>query len=190
MADTDGVFIKRCLEAGVVPALNELQVGELALNVPDSKLYTRRSTGNPLQDTIVLLNPTQVVADPDLTEILEFSHTTPLLTPGQLHNFQLSAANLLFFQILELQVSSPAWVRVYGTPAARAADTRTSPGGVLPGAGTEFYAEVNTTGTLRFSPVPLVQTTAGIAYLSVVNQGAQPAVINLLFKTVASVVAS
>ncbi len=68
--------------------------------------------------------------------------------------------------------SSIAAITVLTTSAARAADARTNPGGTLPLAGSEYYAELVTTATpqtIRLSPVPLVQPTAGLVYLRVQN---------------------
>jgi hypothetical protein len=98
------------------------------------------------------------------------THTTGSLAAGASADFTLSSNSL--FQLLSLTASTPAWIRVYGTSAARAADARTNPGGTLPLAGSEYYAELVTTATpqtIRLSPVPLVQPTAGLVYLRVQN---------------------
>ena len=95
--------------------------------------------------------------------------STSLLPAGGLQDLTLTAGAA--FHLMAIESSSPAWVRVYGTPAARAADDRTQPGGTLPAAGSEFYAEVviEAAGTIRMSPVPLVQATDDVTYLRVVN---------------------
>jgi hypothetical protein len=96
--------------------------------------------------------------------------TTFSLAAGDTEDFSITAGSLL--NLLSITASTPSWVRVYGTAAARSADLRTSPGGVPPLAGGEFYAEVATTAspqTIRFSPVPLVQGTAGEVFVRVAN---------------------
>lgn len=108
------------------------------------------------------------------------SHTTAILEPGATEDFTIEAGNT--FHLLSVTASTPAWVRVYGTSAARAADTRTSPGGTPPLAGSEFYAELVTTTapqTIRFSPVPLVQGTSGNAFVRVQNMDTVSRTINL-----------
>ena len=86
--------------------------------------------------------------------------------------------------LLALTSSTPSWVRVFGTIAARDADTRTSPGGTLPAAGTGFYAELVTTTspqTIRLSPVPVVQATSGNTYVRVKNLDSITQTISLTF---------
>lgn len=110
------------------------------------------------------------------------NHVTESLTAGAVEDFTISAGDA--FHLLSLTASTPAWVRVYGTSAARAADTRTSPGGTPPLAGSEFYAELVTTTapqTIRFSPVPLVQGTSGEAFIRVQNMDTVSQVISLDF---------
>lgn len=97
-------------------------------------------------------------------------HTTESLLPGGVEDVSLSSP--LIFNILAIYSTNPAWVRVYGTSDARAADTRTSPGGIPPAAGTDFYAEVVTTESpqlIRFSPIPMVLTSFGEIFVRVVN---------------------
>lgn len=99
------------------------------------------------------------------------SHTTASLAASATEDFTLSATAV--FQLLSFTASTPAWVRIYGTAAARTADTRTSPGGTLPPAGSEYYAELVTTSasqTIRLSPVPLVQPTSGGVFVRVQNR--------------------
>lgn len=110
------------------------------------------------------------------------SYTSSSLAADASENFTLSITR--FFQLLSLTASTPAWVRVYGTSAARAADTRTSPGGTVPAAGTEFYAELVTTTaaqTIRLSPVPLVQPTSGEVFVRVQNMDSVTRAIVLSF---------
>ena len=47
---SDTIVIKYTTVAGAIPAPSELEVGELAANVTDKKLYTKDQTG-----TVVLL---------------------------------------------------------------------------------------------------------------------------------------
>jgi hypothetical protein len=99
------------------------------------------------------------------------THTTASLAAGATEDVTLQCGD--YFQLLACQASTPAWIRVFGTSAARVADTRTSPGGDAPAAGTEFYAEVATTAAgqvIRFSPVPFVQATNGDVFLRIVNR--------------------
>lgn len=97
-------------------------------------------------------------------------HTTESLLPGGVEDVSLSSP--LIFNILAIYSTAPAWVRVYGTSDARDADTRTSPGGIPPAAGTDFYAEVVTTESpqlIRFSPIPMVFASFGETFVRVVN---------------------
>lgn len=110
------------------------------------------------------------------------SYTTTTLAANASVDFEIAAATQ--FQLLSVTASVPAWIRVYGTSAARAADTRTSPGGTAPNPGTEFYAELVTTitpQTIRLSPVPLVQTTGGNAFIRARNNGTAAQVLALEF---------
>jgi hypothetical protein len=98
------------------------------------------------------------------------SYTTPLLAAGDYDDITLAGGNV--FNLLAIGASTPAWIRVYGTSTARAADTRTAPGGIPPGSGNDYYAELATVAspqTIRFSPVPVVQGTSGNAYVRVKN---------------------
>jgi len=98
------------------------------------------------------------------------SRTTATLAAAATEDFTISAGKV--FNLLSFVSSTPSWIRIYGSAAARAADTRTQPGGTLPLAGSEYYAELVTTTapqTITMSPVAIVQGTAGIAYARVVN---------------------
>ncbi len=104
------------------------------------------------------------------------------LVSGGYSNFTLNAGTSFLF--LALTSSTPSWVRVFGTIAARDADTRTDPGGTLPAGGTGFYAELVTTTspqTIRLSPVPVVQATAGNTYIRVKNLDTVTRTISLTF---------
>jgi hypothetical protein len=101
---------------------------------------------------------------------ITLSYTTPLLAAGDYDDITLAGGNV--FNLLAIGASTPAWIRVYGTSTARAADTRTAPGGIPPGSGNDYYAELATVAspqTIRFSPVPVVQGTSGNAYVRVKN---------------------
>lgn len=98
------------------------------------------------------------------------TYTTASLTAGEVEDFTLTTYDL--FQFLSFTSSTPSWIRVYGTSAARTLDTRTSPGGSVPQAGTEFYAELVTVSspqTIRLSPVPLVQATGNQVFIRIKN---------------------
>ena len=99
--------------------------------------------------------------------------STAVLNPGAGLDLTLEAGSL--FHLLAVEASSPCWLRVYGSAEARAADGRSAPGGSLPPPGSEFYAELVTTTAaqrLRLAPVPLVQATAGLTHLRLVNTDA------------------
>jgi hypothetical protein len=96
--------------------------------------------------------------------------TTEILPPGGAEDLSLNSP--LVFNILGVYSATPAWIRVYGTSSARTADTRTSPGGVPPAAGTDFYAEVVTTQSpqiIRLSPVPMMLTDSEQIFIRIVN---------------------
>jgi hypothetical protein len=115
--------------------------------------------------------------------ISTISHTTASLAAGSSENFTLAGGKV--FNLLSLTSSTPSWVRVFGTSSARSADTRTSPGGTLPAAGTEFYAELVTTSapqTIVLSPVAIVQGDSGTSYIKVVNTDSVTRTIQLDFK--------
>jgi hypothetical protein len=110
------------------------------------------------------------------------NHTTASLAAGAAEDFTIAGGDA--FQLLSVTASTPAWVRVYGTAAARDADTRTEPGGTPPGAGNDYYAELATVAapqTIRFSPVPLVQGTSGDAFIRVKNMDTVSRVITMNF---------
>jgi hypothetical protein len=111
-------------------------------------------------------------------------HTTASLAPGATEDFSIPAGTV--FKLLSVEASTPAWVRVYGTTAARTSDTRTEPGGPLPGSGADYYAELATTATpqtIRLSPVPTVQGTSGAAFIRVGNTDSVSRAISLDFIT-------
>lgn len=113
---------------------------------------------------------------------VQVSVTSPTLTAGQSDDFTIQAGEV--FKILAFTASTPAWVRVYGTSAARAADTRTEPGGTVPLAGTGFYAELVTVAspeTITTSPVPTVQAASGLTYVRLVNEDTVSRAISVTF---------
>lgn len=98
------------------------------------------------------------------------AYTTSSLAAGAVEDFAVS--NLTLFKLLSFTSSTPSWIRIYGTSSARSADTRTSPGGTVPAAGTEFYAELATSTapqTIRLSPVPVVQPSSGQVFIRIKN---------------------
>ena len=108
------------------------------------------------------------------------THVTSSISAGNSEDLTIAAGDI--FHLLAITASTPAWVRVYGTSSARAADTRTSPGGNVPSPGNDYYAEVATTNapqTVRFSPVPLVQGTSGNAFIRVKNTDTSSRIITL-----------
>lgn len=109
---------------------------------------------------------------------------TSNLAAGASENLNLPGGNK--FLLLSLTASTPAWVRVYGDTTARSNDSvRTSPGGVLPLAGTGYYYEAKTTSTpetIVSSPIsPLVQGSGGNAFIRVRNDDSVSRVITLTF---------
>ena len=110
------------------------------------------------------------------------SLTTGTLNPGDFTNLTLAGGSV--FNLLAITSTDPVWVRVYGTTTARDADVRTQPGGSPPGSGNDYYAELVTVGTpqtIRFSPVPIVQGTAGNAYVRVKNLDSSAQAITIDF---------
>ena len=110
------------------------------------------------------------------------AHTTSSIGAGSSEDFTISAGDI--FHLLSITASTPCWIRVYGTSEARNADTRTNPGGTVPDAGSDFYAEVATVSssqTIRFSPVPLVQGTNGNAFIRIKNTDSASRIITLNF---------
>lgn len=121
---------------------------------------------------------------PVVTFTRNVSYETASLAANASEDFTIAAGAQ--YQLLSVTSSAPAWIRVYGTSAARSGDTRTSPGGTVPNPGTEFYAELVTTTTpqtIRLSPVPLVQSTGGETFIRVRNNGNAPQAIALDFYT-------
>ena len=143
-----------------------------------TKLPYRIKTGLIVEGDVIANNFSDQV-----TAIL--SHETESLEAGAIEDFTIPGGNA--FHLLSVTSSTPTWVRVYGTAAARAADTRTSPGGTPPLAGSEFYAELVTTAapqTIRLSPVPLVQGTFGNTFVRVKNMDTVSRTINLDFSVI------
>ena len=56
---------KRSAVAGKRPTLTDLELGEIALNTYDGKLYAERNTGGVgIADTVALLNPCLLYTSP------------------------------------------------------------------------------------------------------------------------------
>jgi hypothetical protein len=137
-------------------------------------------TGKVFDDSLQWVEPSGGAS----LELVAISYTTAELAAGGIEDFVIAGGD--FFHLLSIVASTPAWVRVYGTSAARAADTRTEPGAPIPASGSEYYAEVVTTQspqTVRFSPVPLVQGTSGSAFIRVGNRDTVARAITLQFTT-------
>ena len=101
------------------------------------------------------------------------SNTATNLSGGASIDFTINAGNV--FTLLSVSASHPAWIRVYNTNAARAADTRTTPGAPYPSTGSGFYAEIvtnQTPQTVTLAPTALCQGVSGVAYVRKRNQGA------------------
>ena len=108
--------------------------------------------------------------------------STAVLAAGEGVEMELEAPEL--FHLLALESSSPCWLRLYGSAAGRSADSRTTPGELLPAAGQELYAELVTSAEallIRLAPVPLVQTSAALSYLRLVNTDAVNRALALQF---------
>jgi hypothetical protein len=108
------------------------------------------------------------------------TYQTASLAAGASEEFTINAGNV--YALTSITASTPSWVRVYGTAAARTADTRTEAGGTFPSAGSEFYAEITTDTTpetIRMAPVPIILGTSGVSYLKVTNLDTVDRVIDL-----------
>lgn len=117
---------------------------------------------------------------PGVTSTLSVS--TPSLAADASADLTINCGSV--FLILSCTVSTPSWLRVYGSSAARTADTRTSPGGIPPDPGNEFYAELATDiapQTIKLSPVPIVQGTSGQSFIRVKNLDTVTRTINITF---------
>jgi hypothetical protein len=141
-----------------------------------------RYSGTASWTNLVALSELIGPPGPDGIVPATLTYTTASLAANASEDFTIAGGDA--FQLLSIESSRPAWVRIYGTAAARTADTRTQPGGAVPAAGSEFYAEVATTATpqtIRLSPVPLVQGTNGGAFVRVVNRDSVARTIALSF---------
>ena len=126
-------------------------------------------------------NAALVVAASALASVSTFqtlSNTATSLASGANADFTINAGNV--FTLLRVTSSHPAWIRVYDTNAARAADTRTTPGAPYPSTGSGFYAEILTNATpqaITMSPVALCQGVSGVAYVRKQNRSGSTATI-------------
>lgn len=103
--------------------------------------------------------------------VTTFSYTTSSLNSGDALNFELGIGKL--YQVLTIEMSRPAWLRVYGNSSGRNDDDRTEPGPVYPAPGSGFFAEVVTTPTnlsVFMSPIPSVQQASNQTFFRIVNQ--------------------
>jgi hypothetical protein len=116
---------------------------------------------------------------------LSLDHTTASLAVDSAEDFTIASGDV--FQLLSITASTPAWIRIYGTSAARTADTRTEPGGTFPAPGSEFYAEIVTdtpAEQVRLAPIPTILATSGLSYVRVVNRDTSSQAIALQFQTI------
>lgn len=82
----DLILIKRNLTSGVVPTTASLVPGELAINVADGKLFTRKS-GSAV-NTIVTFNPfDSFIASGSVTASVDVNNTTFLITSASRNIF-------------------------------------------------------------------------------------------------------
>lgn len=101
------------------------------------------------------------------------SHTASSLGAGASSDFTVAAGNV--FTLLEVTSSHPAWIRVYSSDAARASDTRTTPGNPYPATGSGFYAEILTSSTpetVLMSPIAVCQGSGNVAFVRKRNETA------------------
>ena len=161
-----------------------LSVGQGTITIDGNSNQIKIGTGVTITDQILSVNQLYVNSSP-INQSYIISYTTANLGVGSTSDFTISAGNV--FHLLSVTSSTPAWIRVFGTSSGRSSDTRTSPGGTLPVAGSEYYAELVTTSTpqtIRFSPVPLVQGTSGEAFIRVINTDNASRTIQLDFKVI------
>jgi len=118
----------------------------------------------------------QALNSSNVLQTLSYEATS--LASGADADFTINAGDV--FTLLSVTSSHPAWIRVYGTNAARAADNRTSPGAPYPTAGSGFYAEVLTNATpqtITLAPVAVCQGVSGVAYVRKQNKSGSVATI-------------
>lgn len=178
-------------------ALNEAAAVQIA-TIADGVAQAVVTSDDPVQiaiDTpgsqLALVEPASVqlvlaaISSAKLFTAQNVSYTTASLAASASADFTIAAGTT--YALLSTRTSTPAWARFYGTSAARAADTRTSPGGTVPSAGTDYYAELVTVSnneTIRLSPVPIVQAMSGLTYLRVKNTDSVSRAIVLDFSVI------
>lgn len=178
-------------------ALNEAAAVQIA-TIADGVAQAVVTSDDPVQiaiDTpgsqLALVEPASVqlvlaaISSAKLFTAQNVSYTTASLAASASADFTIAAGTT--YALLSIRTSTPAWARFYGTSAARAADTRTSPGGTVPSAGTDYYAELVTVSnneTIRLSPVPIVQAMSGLTYLRVKNTDSVSRAIVLDFSVI------
>jgi len=110
--------------------------------------------------------------------------TATSLAPGAAYDFTISGSCFLFVRI---NANQPAWIRGYGTSAARSADIRTLPGAPYPDPGTGFFTEVVTTALepeISLSPLPTIYGDSSTTYWRVINQDTLTRTITMVFSIV------
>lgn len=107
------------------------------------------------------------------------ARTTASLANDAAEDWTITSAGTLA-AALSVTTDRAAWIRLYSSSSARSADSRTSPGGTLPLAGTGFLMEVATTGaqTITMAP-PAWLATTGSVYARVVNRSGSTAAVQL-----------
>ncbi len=117
------------------------------------------------------------------------THTTSLLSQGDEENFTMNLGKLS--ELVAIQVSDPAWVRMYRSSAQRSADPRSTPGGPLQSiinlGDNKPYSENVTTltpETIIQNPVPLLQGDSnGLVYVRLVKRSEGSSAITLTTTT-------
>ena len=112
-------------------------------------------------------------------------YTTASLAANALEDFSVPFGAVS--NLLSAYSSHPAWIRLYRTAADRTADTRTSPGGSLPGPVEGLNAELvtdTTPETIWLSPVPTMQGDSSLVYARVKNLDVVSQALNVQFSII------
>jgi hypothetical protein len=117
------------------------------------------------------------------------THTTSLLSQGDEEDFIMNLGKLS--ELVAIQVSDPAWVRMYRSSAQRSADPRSAPGGSLQSiinlGDNKPYSENVTTltpETIIQNPVPLLQGDSnGLVYVRLIKRSVGSSAITLTTTT-------
>jgi hypothetical protein len=117
------------------------------------------------------------------------TYTTSLLSQGDIEDFTLGLGKLS--ELVSIQVSEPAWVRMYRSSEQRAADPRSSPGGPLQSiidlGDNKPYSENVTTLSPELiiqNPVPLLQGDSnGFVYVRLTKRSTGSSTVSLTTTT-------